>query len=85
MADEPRTVTLPPAASQALIEIAERTGQPVEQLAVDAVELFVAGQTAIAEKVALALDQVRNGQSVSYEDAVRRFRATIAEARLKRA
>ena len=85
MTEIPKTVTLTPAMSRALLTFAERTGRTAEELATEAIERFIADEEPIVEKVLQALEEVRNGQVVTHEEAVRGFRETIARAALRRA
>jgi predicted transcriptional regulator len=85
MSDDPKLVTLPPAASRALIAFAERIGQNPQELAAEAIERFIAEEEPIAEKVLKAMEEVRAGRSISHEDAIRGFKETIAKAARKRA
>ncbi|WP_020177584.1 hypothetical protein [Methylopila sp. M107] len=83
MSDDPKLVTLPPAASRALRAFAERIGQDPQALAAEAIERFIAEEEPIADRVLQSLEDMRQGRFLTPEQVMERLEAKIDQASRK--
>ena len=84
MSDDQRLV-LPPAASRALVEFAERIGRDPQELAAEAIERFIAEEEPIAEAVLQAIKNIDEGKFFTHEEMLERFASRTEQMPRKRA